>query len=146
MTWEPFTKLEPPILRVKLPTGRNVGLKFCIVGIGFWRLTGLVAERDLSATLVALIVTEFGAGRIIGAWYFPVASMVPTVEFPLGTPFTDQVTVWFVFPVTLAVNWALSPSRSVALAGVTVMPLEVEPPTFIPPPQPDPTKTARAIT
>jgi hypothetical protein len=116
------------------------------VGIGFWRLTGLVAERDLSATLVALIFTEFGVGRTIGAWYFPVASMVPTVEFPLGTPFTVQVTLWFVFPVTLAVNWVLSPSRIVALEGVTVMPLEVEPPTFMPPPQPDHTKTARERT
>ena len=80
----------------------------------------------MSATLVALIVTDAGVGRGLGALYFPVASMIPTVAFPWSTPFTDQVTDWFIFPVTEAENWVLSPERSVAFEGVTVMPLEVE--------------------
>jgi len=29
---------------------------------------------------------------------------VPTVALPEATPFTDQPTVWFVFPVTAAAN------------------------------------------
>jgi hypothetical protein len=58
----------------------------------------------LSATLVALIVTEAGEGRLSGAWYFPLWSMVPTVAFPEDTPFTHQATAWFVFPVTEAEN------------------------------------------
>jgi hypothetical protein len=115
-------------------------------------VTELVAERDLSATLVALMVTEFGLGRVNGALYFPVASMVPTVEFPVITPLTDQLTVWSIFPVTVAENWVLSPARSVAVGGVTVTPfelelgLELEPPALNPPPQPDHTRMARERT
>lgn len=108
-----------------------------------------MAERDLSATLVALMVTEVGEGRLRGAVYFPVWSMVPTVAFPEDTPFTHQATAWLVFPVTEAENWVLSPPRIVTLGGVIVMPLEVEPelelPT-VPPPQPDQTRTMRERT
>jgi hypothetical protein len=96
-----------------------------------------------------MILTEGGVGRLRGAWYFPVESMVPTVAFPEATPFTDQATAWFEFPVTEAENWVLSPARSVALGGVIVMPLEVEPepelPT-VPPPQPDHTRMTRERT
>jgi len=42
-------------------------------------------------------------------------------------PFTIHVTLWFVFPVTLAENCVVLPTRSVALEGVTVTPFEVAP-------------------
>ena len=74
--------------------------------------------------------------------------MVPTVAFPDTTPFTDQVTAWFVFPVTVAENCAVSPARTVVLEAVIFTPfdddeVEVEPPTFMPPPQPDHRETAK---
>jgi hypothetical protein len=104
MILEPLTKFEPPTVSEKLPTGRKVGVNVCTTGTGFWRVTELVAESDVWATLVALIFTEFGDGRLNGVLYFPVASMVPKVEFPPPTPFTDQVTAWFMFAVTVAEN------------------------------------------
>jgi hypothetical protein len=74
--------------------------------------------------------------------------MVPTVALPDTTPFTDQVTTWFVFPVTVAENCAVSPARTVLLEAVTLTPfdddeVEVEAPTFMPPPQPDHRETAK---
>src|SRR5713101_2253553 len=70
--------------------------------------------------------------------------MVPTVALPNTTPFTDQVTAWFVFPVTEAENWMVSPARMVLLVGVIFTPFEVAPeaPTLMPPPQPDHTQIA----
>ena len=91
-TWEPVTKLAPVTVREKLPTGSTVGVTLWGTGRGFCRLTELLAERDLSAKLVAWTFTEFGVGRLSGAWYFPVESIVPTLEFPPATPFTDQAT------------------------------------------------------
>src|SRR5579862_8865202 len=76
--------------------------------------------------------------------------MVPTVAFPEGVPFTYQATDWLLFPVTEAENWVVSPARRVAFEGVIVMPLEVEPeldpPTPMPPPQPDHARIARERT
>src|SRR5450432_63646 len=46
-----------------------------------------------SLLLTAVTCTESAVGRAGGALYRPVASMVPTVEFPPATPFTDQRTV-----------------------------------------------------
>ena len=107
-----------------------------------------MAERDLSATLAAWTLTEAGEGRLDGAMYFPVASIVPTVAFPEGTPFTDQVTAWLEFAVTVAENWVLSPARRVAFGGAIVIPLDVEPelPAVVPPPQPDHTRMTRERT
>jgi hypothetical protein len=76
--------------------------------------------------------------------------MVPTVKFPVGTPFTDQETVWSVLPVTLAENCTLSPARRVVLEGVMVMPFEVEfdpdPVALRPPPHPDHASMAKERT
>jgi hypothetical protein len=136
---------------MKLPTGRKVGLKVCSTGMGFWRVTALVAERLLSELLTALMVTEFGVGRVRGALYFPVWSILPMVVFPVATPLTYQVKVWFMLP-ELPVSWAencvVSPERSVTLEGVIVMPLEVgsEPEVLKPPPQPDHTTMASPST
>src|SRR5436305_14561765 len=88
----PLTKLDPPTVTEKLPTGRNAGLTFWGTGIGFCRLTELLPKTVLSAVLVAVTFSGFGAGRLKGALYFPVASMVPKVALPPATPFTDQLT------------------------------------------------------
>jgi hypothetical protein len=45
---------------------------------------------------------------------------VPFVVSPLGVPFTDQVTDWFVVPVTVAKNCWESPVRTVIVTGVTL--------------------------
>jgi hypothetical protein len=47
----------------------------------------------LSTTLVAVIVTVSGVGRIAGAVYIPFASIVPIVAFPPTTEFTAHVTL-----------------------------------------------------
>ena len=52
----------------------------------------------------ALTVTVAGEGIFSGATYLPDASILPTVSFPLGTPFTCQVTMPFVPPETPAWN------------------------------------------
>src|SRR6267378_7828886 len=46
--------------------------------------------------------------------------MAPTVAFPLVIPFTDHVRKVLVSPVTDAVNACVSPSRTLAIAGVVV--------------------------
>ena len=46
--------------------------------------------------------------------------MVPTVELPPATPFTDQVTAVLVVPVTVAVNCTLVPAGVVESVGATV--------------------------
>jgi hypothetical protein len=52
---------------------------------------------DESATQFAVIVTEGGLGAVTGAVYkaasAPIAVIVPSVEFPFGTPSTAQVTL-----------------------------------------------------
>jgi hypothetical protein len=67
ITVEPATKFEPPTVSEKLPTGSSVGLTVWATGIGFSRVTGVVAERVLSAALAASTVTEFGIGALGGA-------------------------------------------------------------------------------
>jgi hypothetical protein len=39
--------------------------------------------------------------------------IVPTVALPPRMLFTDQVTPVFELPVTMAVNWAVSPGKTV---------------------------------
>ena len=46
--------------------------------------------------------------------------MVPLVLLPPATPFTDQVTVEFVVPLTVATNCCAAPARTLALRGATV--------------------------
>ena len=67
-----------------------------------------------------MIVTVFVVGRLVGAVYIPFASIVPVVAFPPLTEFTDQVTLVFVLPLTVAAKFAFAPARTVAVAGVTV--------------------------
>src|SRR5882762_5987237 len=46
--------------------------------------------------------------------------MAPSVAFPLAVPFTDHVMAVLVNPVTDAENVCVSPSRTLAIAGVVV--------------------------
>src|SRR5882762_7282722 len=46
--------------------------------------------------------------------------MAPTVAFPLVIPFTDHVIILLVSSVTDAENVCVSPSRTLAIAGVVV--------------------------
>jgi hypothetical protein len=52
--------------------------------------------------------------------YIPLLSIVPSVALPPAVEFTDQVTLVFVLPVTVAANDPVDPARIVAVAGVTV--------------------------
>jgi len=69
-------------------------------------ITVTVAEAlfEGSATLVAVTVRVAGDGMICGAVYSPAFEIVPTLEFPPGTPFTLQLTPGLVVLVTVAVN------------------------------------------
>jgi hypothetical protein len=75
---------------------------------------------EVSAALVARTETETGAGRFAGAVKMPFVSIVPTVEFPPGIPFTLQLTAVFAVLVTVAVKDCGSPSSTDAVDGTTV--------------------------
>ncbi len=78
-----------------------------------------VAEADfvVSATEIAVTVTEAGFGTALGAVYRPAALTVPCVESPPATPFTCQVTAVLVAYNTLAVNCCVWLVCTVALVG-----------------------------
>jgi hypothetical protein len=67
--------------------------------------------------------------------YFPVASIVPGVALEL---LTDQVTPAFdESPVTVAVNCAVPPEVTAAVAGLTVTEIVFPVVVLLPPPHPD---------
>jgi len=94
--------LLPLTVNEKFPVFVDEGLIPLITGIGFIRVTALVAAAEESAALVALTVIVLGLGKVVGALYFPFASIVPTALDPPSVPFTDQVTLEFDVPLTLA--------------------------------------------
>jgi hypothetical protein len=84
-------------------------------------VTDAEAELVGSATLMAAIVTVAGEGTIAGAVYNPLAEILPLVEVPPATPFTDQVTLVSEFVlVTAAVNCIVPANRTEPLVGETV--------------------------
>ena len=85
-----LTNLLPFAVMVNEPRGIAVGETVVSTGTGFSRSMAALPLRFASLLLVAVICTESEVGRAGGALYRPVASMVPTVEFPPATPFTDQ--------------------------------------------------------
>jgi hypothetical protein len=89
------------------------------IGVGFSSVTFVEPLAEVSATLVARIVTVFGFGKEPGAVYLPAVSIVPVAAEPPTVPFTDQVTPAFCVPVTVAVNVYESPARTFALPGET---------------------------
>jgi hypothetical protein len=83
------------------------------------------ADIEGSATLIAVIVSGFGVGTLAGGAYmatFVLAAlvvMIPTVGFPLVTPFTAHVTSMLLAPVTTAVSCSDMPVCTVPDFGET---------------------------
>jgi hypothetical protein len=63
-----------------------------IVGVGFQRVSVVVAAALESAALTALIAAVAPAGIVFGALYAPEALIVPTVALPPTIAFTNQLT------------------------------------------------------
>jgi hypothetical protein len=90
------------------------------------------------AAAIAVMVTAVGLGIVVGAVYAPKVEMVPIVEFPPAIPFTCQLTLALVLPVTLAWKVCGVPAGTIAVDGVTVtvtVGKGVGPPPPPPPPQ-----------
>ncbi len=90
--------------------------------VQLWIPSITVADLDGSATQVAAILTEAG-GVVEGAVYQaasgPVVVIVPTVEFPFGTPLTVQFTAVLECPalVTVATSWTIPPGKTEDMPG-----------------------------
>jgi hypothetical protein len=80
-----------------------------IVGTGAVSVIVMLCETDVSAALVAVMVTFGDCGAVCGAVYSPLVEMVPTDPSPPSTPSTLQVTPVFVLPVTVATYCDVSP-------------------------------------
>jgi hypothetical protein len=79
------------------------------------------AVFEVSATLVAITLTELGLSAFTGAVYSPSVDTVPTEVLPPLTPFTVQVTFVLLLPVTVAVNCWVCPNLTVAAVGLIVI-------------------------
>jgi hypothetical protein len=86
--------------------------------------TELVEDLEVSAELVALMVTVLGDGREVGAVYLPEESMEPSAEEPPGVLLTDQVTAVLLVPETVAEKDTESPARTLAVEGETATEIE----------------------
>jgi len=102
ITCAPDTKLLPVTVSIKLPRFVDPGEMPLSVGVGFHNVTEAEPDFVVSAVLVAVTLIVLGDGSVAGAVYWPVASIVPSVELPPAVEFTDHVTVVFVEPDTLA--------------------------------------------
>jgi len=89
------------------------------VGVGFQRVTAAEADLVVFAALVAVTLTVLGEGRVPGAVYLPVESMVPRAAPPPAVEFTDQATAVFVESETAAVKEYVEPARMLAVEGET---------------------------
>ncbi|HEY1468439.1 MAG TPA: hypothetical protein VGF61_05305 [Candidatus Acidoferrum sp.] len=87
-------------------------------------VTELVENLEVSAELVALMVTVLGDGREVGAVYLPEESMVPSAEEPPGVELTDQLTAVLLVPETVAEKDAEPPARTLAVEGETATEME----------------------
>src|SRR5271156_3314102 len=130
-TCAPLTNLLPVSVSEDAPAVNVAGLTLLSTGVSFHSVTSLVPFALESAADVALMVIVFGFVRTAGAVYRPAFVISPRVAFPPTTPFTDQVTLWFVVPLTAAVNGCPAPARTFAAVGVTLTAIcagGVEPP------------------
>jgi hypothetical protein len=114
-------------VRVKFPAFTSDGLTLLKIGV---ELSSVIAALALAAVLTVLTaetVTLFGVGKVWGAMYIPPELMVPSAKFPPAMPFTDQITVELLVPLTVTLNCCAPRSRTLALPGVilscTVVPL-----------------------
>jgi hypothetical protein len=97
------------------------GLTLLRDGVGFHKVTELVAVALESAAAVPVIVMLLEFGRLVGAEYMPAVEIVPVEALPPPTPFTDQFTVLFALPVTIAVKGCVEPARTLAIPGAMLM-------------------------
>ena len=67
ITVAPEMKFEPVSVIEKLPVPVLAGVVPVSVGVGFRIVTALDALAEVTAELVAVIVSAFGAGRVTGA-------------------------------------------------------------------------------
>jgi hypothetical protein len=100
---------------------RGEGDTVTVIGGGAGGVTVTVADptADGLCALVAWTVTVAGLGTAAGALYTPEVEIVPTVEFPLTTPLTLQVTPVLVAFLTVAVNVCVALTATDALPGAT---------------------------
>jgi hypothetical protein len=80
-------------------------------------VTGAAVDFVASAWLVAVTCTFAGEGKSAGAVYTPSVVIVPTVEFPPGTPETLQETLVSLVLVTVAMKVCVFPKINEALFG-----------------------------
>jgi hypothetical protein len=75
-----------------------------------------VAEANAvgSFAIFTVTLTSLGEGGAAGAVYSPAVEIVPAVESPPETPFTDQISVGEPAPVTFALNCTDCPTVRVA--------------------------------
>lgn len=117
VTCAPLTKLLPVIVRVKLPAFTVDGLTLLKIGVGLSSATDALALAAVLTVLTAVTVTLFGVGKVCGATYSPPELMVPIVEFPPATPFTDQIAVELLVPLAVTLNCCAPAARTLALLG-----------------------------
>jgi len=81
--------------------------------VQLWIASTRLADLDESAAQVAVMLTDAGLAAVAGVVYnavsVPVAVIVPTAEFPFGTPLTAQLTLVSGRPtlVTVATSWTI---------------------------------------
>ena len=99
-----------------------------------WIASTKFADLDESAAQFAVMVTDAGLGAVAGAVYnaepVPVVVIVPTAEFPFGTPLTAQLTLVSGCPalVTAARSWTIPAGKTDDMPGgfvATVTPMSL---------------------
>jgi hypothetical protein len=108
---------------------KTVAVKVCFAAAATVTLVGEITRSggvistveatawDESAFDSAVTVTVLGDGTAFGAVKLPDVVMVPTVEFPPGTPLTSQTTPVFVEKLTDAVNCCVLPALTETVSG-----------------------------
>jgi hypothetical protein len=96
-----------------------LGLTCSTDGIGLMSVTTHAADAAGLTTLTARTVTFEPTAAARGAVYFPVASIVPTVELPPATSLTVHVMAVLAAPSTVAINRRSPPSGTFTAVGET---------------------------
>ena len=70
--------------------------------------------------MLRAVTVTLSCELVVGAEYKPEAEIVPVDAFPPAVPFTSQVTLLSVGPVTDAENCCVAPDATVAVVGEIV--------------------------
>ena len=117
-TAAPCRKPVPLTVIVNAPTGTVEGEMEVTTGPTVLMVTVDDPDTFVLTVLVAVIFTYGGDGTANGAVYNPLLLIVPP---PPIAPFTDQVTVFPVSPVTVAVYCLVPFTATDSWAGVTAI-------------------------